>query len=85
MPGRRAVLSGNVNDGISNNKTVKPSEEQREINVRFAIFIMNFLPIKESFCGMCVLNLKKLYTEPQRKPVSTKSRYTTRDQNYRRF
>jgi hypothetical protein len=42
MAGCTAVLSGNVNDGISNYKTVKPSKEQKEINVRFAIFITDF-------------------------------------------
>jgi hypothetical protein len=79
MPGYTAVLSGNVTDGISNYKTVKPSKEQKEINVRLAIFITDFLPSKESFSGVCVLNLKKV-TQPQRKPVSIKSRHTTENQ-----
>jgi hypothetical protein len=35
-------LSGNVNDAIPNYEIVKPSEEQKEITVRFAIFIMDF-------------------------------------------
>jgi hypothetical protein len=68
-----------VNDGISNYKTAKPSKEQKKINVRFAIFIMDngLLPLKESFGGVNVLNLKTVYTQPQRKPVSMKSRHKT--------
>jgi hypothetical protein len=64
MPGYTTVLSGNVTDGISNYKTVKPSNEQKEINVRLAIFITDILPLKESFSGVRVLNLKKV-TQPK--------------------